>query len=280
MKEFLYLLCFAGIQKPAAKTNPMPRRSPPPPPSGAEPARNSQELHNSRPGGSGGPLGAFWTSQHAKDSSVSDDNTGPKFDEELTSHFPSRNDKNRLEQVPISHRTSNPEKVNIPNHPAQKNVPEKIVSMSGDSSSQDFEINLFKDNMDRSGEGVKALKSESTAGFPAFTAFVAEFGDKLSTQSNNRNLGKEELLQAEVEKLKEQVTQINIEKTEITSKYEKLSAICRSQRQEIHELKQALAARTPSPNREASKTQASFANHPSTTRVLHSANLRYCSFIS
>ncbi|KAL3516584.1 hypothetical protein ACH5RR_023486 [Cinchona calisaya] len=251
-----------GTLKPASKTNPMPRRSPPPPPSAAEPARNSQVLHNSRQGGSGGPLGAFWTSQHAKDSSVSEDNTRPKFDEELTSHFPSRNDKNRLEQFPASHKSTTVEKVNIPNHPVQKNVPEKVVSRSGDGSSKDNEINLFKDNLDQCTEGVKVPRA---AGFHAFTAFVNEFGDKLSPQSNNRNLEKEDLLQAEVEKLKEQVTQINMEKAEITSKYEKLSAICRSQRQEINELKQAVAAGTPSPNREASKTQSSFANHPSTT---------------
>ncbi|XP_027163429.1 probable serine/threonine-protein kinase DDB_G0280111 [Coffea eugenioides] len=253
-----------GIPKPTAKTHPMPRRNPPPPPSAAEPARNSQTTHNSRPAGSAGPLGAFWSSQHAKDSYLSEDNTRPKFDEELTSHFSSRNDINRLEQIPVSKRASTPENINISNYPVQKNVPEKVASRSGDGSSNDFEINLFNDNLGRSTEGVKAPKSESTAGFPAFTAFVAEFGDKLTPQSNSRNLAKEELLQAEIEKLKEQVTQINVEKAEITSKYEKLSAICRSQRQEIHELKQALAARTPSPKRESFKTQASFASHPST----------------
>lgn len=247
-----------GIPKPAAKTNPMPRRNPPPPPSAAEPARNSQATHNSRPAGSVGPLGAFWTSEHAKDSSLSEDNSRPKFDEELTSHITSRNDTNWLEQNPVSKRAATPEKVNI-----QKHVPEKVVSRSGDGSSNNFEINLFNDNLGRSTEGVRASKSESTAGFPAFTAFVAEFGDKLSPQSNTRNLAKEELLQAEIEKLKVQVTQINMEKAEMTSKYEKLSAICRSQRQEIHELKQALAARTP-PKTETSKTQASIASHPST----------------
>ena len=152
-------------------------------------------------------------------------------------------------------------------------MPEKVVSRSGDGSSNDFEINLFNDNLGRSTEGVKAPQSESSAGVPAFTAFVAEFGDKLSPQSNSRNLAKEELLQAEIEKLKEQVMQINVEKAEITSKYEKLSAICRSQRQEIHELKQALATRTPSPKRESFKTQASFASHPSTAPVPPFCNL-------
>ena len=111
----LYQLWFAGLPKPTAKTHPMPRRNPPPPPSAAEPARNSQATHNSRPAGSAGPLGAFWPSQHAKDSYLSEDNTRPKFDEELTSHFASRNDITRLEQIPVSTRANTPENINISN---------------------------------------------------------------------------------------------------------------------------------------------------------------------
>ncbi|CAI9103203.1 OLC1v1001649C1 [Oldenlandia corymbosa var. corymbosa] len=217
-----------GTPKPAVKSGPAPRRSPPPPPSAAESARNSpQTMHNNRQSGGGGPLGAFWTSQHAKDSYVSEENNRPKFDEESTNHGQPKHENNLFEKS------------------ASRRSPGEV-------------------DVERIREGANASKTESTASAQAFNAFVAEFGDKLSPQSNSRKSGKEEYLEAEIEKLKEQVTQIKQEKSEIISKNEKLSAICRSQRQEIQELKQALAARTPSPSRESTKTHPSFANVPST----------------
>lgn len=71
--------------------------------------------------------------------------------------------------------------------------------------------------------------------------------------------GKEKELEGEVERLREELKQVNMEKNELSSKYEKLSAICRSQRQELHELKQqTLASTTPSSNKSSSsKTQPS-----------------------
>ncbi|EFJ25956.1 hypothetical protein SELMODRAFT_98319 [Selaginella moellendorffii] len=68
----------------------------------------------------------------------------------------------------------------------------------------------------------------------AFNAFVAEFDSAASAKN------------VETEKLKLQLKQALAEKTEFAGKYEKLTAICRSQRQEIHELKSALAAATVS----------------------------------
>ncbi|PWA39841.1 hypothetical protein CTI12_AA541850 [Artemisia annua] len=67
---------------------------------------------------------------------------------------------------------------------------------------------------------------------------------------------KEELLEAEVAKLKEQLKQANIEKSELNSEYEKLSTICRSQRQQLHGIKQALASSTP-PDKSTYKSQSS-----------------------
>ncbi|XP_042382638.1 AP2-associated protein kinase 1-like [Zingiber officinale] len=54
-------------------------------------------------------------------------------------------------------------------------------------------------------------------------------------------------LEAEVDRLKAQLKQANLEKAEITSKHEKLSAICHSQQQDIEKLKHALAAVDTSP---------------------------------
>ncbi|KAM7508974.1 hypothetical protein LguiA_019427 [Lonicera macranthoides] len=165
-----------------------------------------------------GPIGAFWTTQHV-DSVVVEDSSGPTYDEEPTIR---RHSNYHSERITPPQKTTPPKE-------QKKNTPSK-----------DFEINLFQDNSEKDG---------------AYNAFVAEFSaNKLSPGSNSKIAGKEEMLESEVEKLKEQLKQANIEKAEITSKYEKLSAICRSQRQEIQELKQALASRTPSPNK-ASQTR-------------------------
>lgn len=59
---------------------------------------------------------------------------------------------------------------------------------------------------------------------------------------------KEELLEAEVAKLKEHLKTANMEKSELSSGYEKLSIIFRSQRQQLQGIKLALASSTP-PNK-------------------------------
>ncbi|KAG8391303.1 hypothetical protein BUALT_Bualt01G0173900 [Buddleja alternifolia] len=214
----------AGMSKPANKSSPMPRRSPPPPPS-AETSQNvASASSNSRTGESSGPLGAFWTTQHAKDSEGKEDKTRPKFDEDTT-------------------KSSGNEKVRPDRPKKEQHLQSPHV--------QKLEINLFPDDLGHNTEMVKPPKPEVTPTFQnnAFNAFVAEFNtNKQSPSNNNQKLDKEELLAAEVEKLKEQLANVGTEKAEITSKYEKLSAICRSQRQEIQDLKHALAARTPSPN--------------------------------
>ncbi|CAH1416033.1 unnamed protein product [Lactuca virosa] len=208
--EMLQADIHEGLSKSANKSSPVPRRSPPPPPTTtAESSRNE---------GSGGPLGAFWTTQHAKESAVVEE---LKFDEE-----PSGAERFTL------HRTSPPK-----NEARHSRSSQKVVQGKS-GPSKDFEMNFFPEG------GPKAKSNDG------FNAFATEFG-------MNR-VGKEEELEGEVERLREQLKQVNMEKNELSSKYEKLSAICRSQRQELHELKQTLAAATtPSPNKSSSKTQPS-----------------------
>ncbi|KAK9669386.1 hypothetical protein RND81_13G126400 [Saponaria officinalis] len=190
-----------GTPKTATKTShPMPRRSPPPVPSSNEPTRNIPSVSARKSGVEGVPIGAFWSTEHAKETVVKDVKGGPKFDDEST--FLSGN---------------------------------KARPSVGD---------------DRS----KGVKSDNFANFEneAFNTFVADFDtSKLSPSVDSSKSLKGNPLEAEIERLKGELKQANIEKAEITSKYEKLSAICRSQRQELQELKQALAARTPSPNKES-----------------------------
>ncbi|XP_061996807.1 uncharacterized protein LOC133714660 isoform X1 [Rosa rugosa] len=234
-----------GFSRPANKSPEMPRRSPPPPPSVGESARNpSQPSNMSKAGGGGGPLGAFWSTQHAEDSVVAEEKAVPKFDD---SNHP----------LP---KNSAPAKVeNTPTYAARRNSHVKSHKHE-DGFPKDIEINFFQKDTDHGAERPKASKPESATSFhdDAFNSFVAEFDtNKLSVGASNSKSGKEGALETEVERLKEQLNQANIEKAEITSKFEKLSAICRSQRQELQELKQTLAARTPSPNKDALRNQMS-----------------------
>ncbi|CAN4110458.1 unnamed protein product [Withania somnifera] len=238
------------------KSSPMPSRNPPPPPAAES---NPNASHNSKAGGATGPIGAFWNTQHASSASVSEETTRPKFDEEIRQSS-SIHDKIHPSKVPVSYRTSPSKEESLGSHPMPNNVRPKPANRAGEASSRDFEINFFQDDSGHSVGSDKASKSEGSTASQGevFNAFVAEFSTgKLSPGNNTKQPEKKELMEAEVEKLKQQLSRANMEKSEITSKYEKLSAICRSQRQEIQELKQALAAKTPSPNRDTTRDQVS-----------------------
>lgn len=242
----------AGIPKHANKSNPMPRRSPPPPPSAG--ARNASLVPNNlRTGESAGPFGAFWTSEHAKDSVINEDESRPKNDEDRTNHTSSGHDKICTEKHPASYSTPSKEQ-NFQSSTVQKKTPGRSVDRPSSENSQ------FSDDSHQSTERLRPPKPEDAPTFQndAFDAFVAEFGgNKKSPGTNGQRLEKEEFLEAELKKVREQLAHAHTEKAEITSKYEKLSAICRSQRQEIQDLKQALAARTPSPSKDQLRNQLS-----------------------
>lgn len=224
-----------GISKSANKSPPMPRRSPPPPPTSL----------SSKPGG-GGQLGAFWSTQHAKDSLV-EENRRPNFDEEP----PSRG--------LLKHDPSPSKGEFLQNNTVRKNLHGKSESKFDECVPKDFEVRFFQEDAEHGTERSKVSKSENATVFQneAFNTFVAEFDNTKLTSGIDSKATNEGDLQSEVERLKEQLKQANIEKAEVTSKYEKLSAICRSQRQEIQELKQAITARSAAGNTDALKNQAS-----------------------
>ncbi|KAM3323345.1 putative serine/threonine-protein kinase DDB [Capsicum chacoense] len=257
-----------GFSRAAGKTSPMPSRNPPPPPSAAESNPNaSLASHNSKAGVATGPIGAFWNTQHATSASVSEETTRPKFDEEIR-HSSSSYDKSHPNKVPVSYKTSPSKEESLSSHPVQNNMQPKPANRAGETSSKDFEINLFQDDSGLNVGSNKSSKLEGPTGSQgeAYNAFVAEFCTNKPNPGNNaKQPEKKELMEAEVEKLKQQLSLANMEKSEIASKYEKLSAICRSQRQEIQELKQALAARTPSPSRDTTRNQPSPGSQPSST---------------
>ncbi|KAJ6836321.1 putative serine/threonine-protein kinase [Iris pallida] len=215
----------------------MPRRSPPPPPSSRDQLRNispqSEEKQHIRHShgtpevnnGGGGSLGAFWSTQHAHESQVIEDNT-TIFDDERNGQMASKNN-------------ANPERC--------RSVHGNTLKGFNDCPPDDFEINFSPEKASLHAETKQSSKE-------TFNAFTANF-DSASTINRGSRSGKEEKLEAEVDRLREQLRQANLERTEITSKYEKLSAICRSQRQELQELKQVIAASRPSlPRKDAPKT--------------------------
>ncbi|XP_022756733.1 probable serine/threonine-protein kinase DDB_G0280111 isoform X2 [Durio zibethinus] len=231
---------FEGLPRSANRSPQMPHRSSPSPPPGG-PARNSPQ-----PGSraSGGQLGAFWSTQHAKDSSVTEEKSRPKFDEDPTSYSSIKNDRSHLENNPLPKNSSPVRGENEQTHSTRRSARDKSRKPE-DGPAKDFEINFFEDE-----------DTTTTFQDEAFNTFVAEFDtNKISSGISNKNTGKEEALEAEIGRLKERLKQSNLERAEMTSKFEKLSAICRSQRQEIQELKQALAGRTPSPNKSTSRNQ-------------------------
>lgn len=238
------------ISKPVSKASSMPRRSPPPPPSVAE-TRSSTTAHAS---GSGAPLGAVWSTQRASDSIVKDEKTAFKSKDEKTNNSNSKTNLSHQEKhySPVQGKQS---------VEAQTNQQASHAGVFVQSSGQD------DDNLSHGNEPLKEAKSESTMSVQndAFSAFVADFDiSKLSPSVPSNNSGTSDV-EAELRRLREQLRQANLEKAEISSKYEKLSAICRSQRQEIQELKQDLAARSPSSSNDARNHESSPGNKSSST---------------
>ncbi|KAG0543078.1 hypothetical protein BDA96_02G158500 [Sorghum bicolor] len=183
-----------------------------------------------------GSMGAFWSTQHAQELSFAYDK-GPAFDEE-----------------PINQVTSKQSQAKNQNTPAP-NSSRKSLSASVDSSPGDFEIRFSANGSESGLEKTKTAITENKTKIQttAFNSFVADFDNiKMNSQNSTDNVNmtsklKEHQLEAEVTLLKEQLKIANLEKEEISLKFDKLSAICSSQRREIQELKQALAAASATP---------------------------------
>lgn len=154
----------------------------------------------------------------------------------------------------------------VPDDKTRPRYDEELSSYDQTSPSSSRVVNRARDAADSETIFSNGNSDQNDGRDKSFNAFVAEFSsNEHGSEGYTKKSGKEEVLEAEVEKLKEQLTHANMEKAEITSKYAKLSAICRSQRQEIQELKQVLAAKTPSPNKDASKNQTSPSNQTFST---------------
>lgn len=204
--------------------------------------------------GNGGQLGAFWSTQSAKDSLVPEEKRKPIFNQEQSSHHISLKhnkilpDSNHFPKIDSTNKV-----VNRQTQTVKGGIHEKLHKPDT-RSSKEVEINFFQDIDHASERQMSSTENNATFQDQAFNAFVTEFNATNLNYGHVNKSDREEALVAEVEKLKEQLKEANLEKAEITSKYEKLCAICRSQRQELQHVKQALASRTPPPNREGLRT--------------------------
>ncbi|KAJ4980088.1 hypothetical protein NE237_010868 [Protea cynaroides] len=184
------------------------------------------------------------------------------------------------EQLPIEMQKSLPDTASsvhlqtahcdgsIPNS-ANKDPPMPRRSPAPPSSKEQVQ-NVSPASLRSKASGSESKKSSGSGNVASFqngalNTFVAEFDTRgLDSASNSKKSEKEKEFEAEADRLKKQLKQTNIEKAEVTFKYEKLSSICRSQQQEIQELKQALGARTESPNKNAPMNQTPGSWQPAT----------------
>jgi len=218
----------------------MPRRNPPPPP--REQSNSSLSHGSSRAGDA--PLGAFWVTQHAQGAQAAD-NRKPLFDEEpIKPSLSSKQNQSRMDTG-----------ICIPGdrhgHSGQSSraskAPSNSVPNNGFTGVSD--TNLFTETQSSGKIKADQPQPKPKCEKDPFNSFVADF--------DTHNAGKASELELEVSRLKEQLKKTALEKDEMTAKYEKLSAICRSQRQEIQELKRTLAETTPPSNKVSSRTQDS-----------------------
>lgn len=197
-----------------------------------------------------GSMGVFWSTQHAQELAFADDKW-PALDKE-----------------PINQVTSKQSQAKNQNTPAH-NSSRKSLSASVDSSPGDFEIRFSANGLESGLEKTKTATTENKTKIQttALNSFVADFDNiKVNSQNSTENVNmtsklKERQLETEVILLKEQLKIANLEKEEISLKFDKLSTICSSQRREIQELKQALATASLTPPakqfRESSKVELS-----------------------
>ncbi|GJN40084.1 hypothetical protein PR202_gb29252 [Eleusine coracana subsp. coracana] len=192
-----------------------------------------------------GSMGAFWSTQHAQELAFFDDKWSA-FDKEQA--------------------TSNQTQDQIQNTPAHT-TSQKSLSASIDSFPGDYEIRFLPNGSEYGLEKTKTAKTENKTApqTTAFNSFVAHFDDiNLNKQNNvssfNTTSKLKEQLEAQVILLKEQLKIANLEKEEISLKFDRLSAMCSSQRREIQELKKALAMASATPSvelKEHSKVELS-----------------------
>ncbi|CAM6022436.1 unnamed protein product [Sphagnum balticum] len=201
----------------------MPSRAPPVPPKEAE----RWPVQNGAAGDTVSAKGAFWSTQYAQDAQTDESSL-------------------RVEKVASTDSVPQPKSVSPPRRSRQpSNSPPKERSSSFMKKSVVSGL-MKKVQGSLQNAGTWGLKSSEKSlapdsgmpsNDPAFNAFAAEFDHSVNLVAE-----KNEQLQSEIDKLRVDLKQALLDKADMASKYEKLTAICRSQRQEIQDLKFSLGS--------------------------------------
>ena len=212
--------------------------------------------------------GAFWSTQYAQtaksDESASRQEKGGNNKAALPvkSANPSVPSSRYLNNSPPKNGSSPPGMSGVVEHrlegvvvkvetPRQNQAPSQTPRYKehgdGDMEPHDSRQSTRWQNEDEPGRSSSTSKQKHTVSEPAistnessFAAFEAEYSQSV-VQSKSHNQ-----LKDEVDRLNEALRQALAEKSAIASKFEKLTTICRSQRQEIQDLKSALNSRNSS----------------------------------
>lgn len=237
-----------------------PTRSPPPPPqraadlqketdrsSSSLPSKEADQGHTSSTG-KGTGVGSFWSTQYAQEARHDDDKSSAQSNSttlsrphgSVSASPPQRGTQNS----PASSSSSEPRSVRS-NFLKNRVAAGRNYTRPGDDDFKLNDANGEHDVCSKQGlvagvaQTISSIENVNHTSQEAFNEFVADFQNASIFTSDSVATVKEG--QVELESLKNELKQAEREKAEITSKYDKLTTICRSQRLEIQELKAALA---------------------------------------
>jgi AP2-associated kinase len=206
--------------------------------------------------------GSFWSSQYASEAQYEDTNSPSRSKSSNTENQFSYKSKSPPLQTNTSpfkepHSVSpfkeprsvspfkEPHSVRTDTSKRRGDSSVKMYSGSGmgdaDPGYTRFEADNDSKRKDPSSNISQLVLSGDSKSDQAFIEFVADFQKMSTVSSENKGIELEDK-QVEIEKLRNELKEMQREKLEIASKYEKLTAICRSQRIEIQDLKSSLAA--------------------------------------
>eukprot|EP00249_Psilotum_nudum_P024325 c29153_g1_i3 orf=1353-2627(+) len=240
------------------------------------PAKRDSDQHPSHGAVANAPLGAFWSTKYAQEVQLHD-SSDPGFDKGGDNASPPMHISKSVNVHAKHVGASPPNDRTFVAQAFKKSGITQLVNKIGmpfhhpgggaydDPNLDGYEMVLDGEKVDCNDKG----RSNEHRGDPqkvvgsgsgvhstdeAFSAFVAEFQGSVNLSDENRNaknqnlqMGSEKLRAdlnqpLEAEKIRVELDQALKEKAELAYKYEKLTAICRSQRQEIHDLKSELLA--------------------------------------
>ncbi|KAJ7560466.1 hypothetical protein O6H91_04G131200 [Diphasiastrum complanatum] len=246
-----HTLLDAGLSNLAKNSHPLPSRTAPPPPASKDVERRSFQ---SREGGS---AGAFWSTQYAQEQHSAENGSDTGRMVEAKSPTVSRNVSPLHGSSASANNSPTGEVTSKDGTQTELRKQQDLENSRGRADDQGIRGHETVGHRDgfQQDEGRLKLSARtprrSNPGIPevskssknAFDEFVSQL--ESATNVNHESAQKvAESSHLDLEGLRGALQQAVTEKEEVTARYEKLTAICRSQRQEIQDLKSALKAAT------------------------------------